>query len=225
METVEHYPANKLLGRMALHRPVKHLCILGMKPDAQLREFHAIEGLLRSNCKVLLLFVAPQGQASKLISRFRDGFRKEASGEWDQLAAKINELRNRWNGKTSVDSLLHVRTIDWIPSSCIVLMDPTVAENEAGGIGWVGVYTPDFSSSAQEKWFIELPPGSASLAHYRKQYRQLWDQAKPVNFKWYTLRKWGRWAQSVGGMLMYIVGGVGAVASIAAWYHILSGQP
>lgn len=72
---------------------------------------------------------------------------------------------------------LQVREIDWVFSATLFIINQGLPD----AVGWVGPYTPDFTSSSSEKWFIELRPDTApaALRFYADQFERMWTMSSP----------------------------------------------
>ncbi|WP_143195379.1 hypothetical protein [Archangium sp. Cb G35] len=148
----------------------KTIDIAAVKATSLLQYRQYLVRHLRANCAVRLLTLSPYGKCADLVASVagRKGLARSLEASREQVVA-FAELakQNNWP--------FEAREIDWLPSAALVL----VSAKEADGIGWVGTYTPDFSSASTEKWFVELNAKDhpTALRFYATQFDRLWTHA------------------------------------------------
>jgi hypothetical protein len=134
---------------------------------------HLLDQFLKAGCVIRLIILKEGGLAAKLISEI--GGKAEIASAIRSSREKAHRIRE--SAKASGHSgELQVREIDWLPSATLFIVD----RRGSNPVAWVGTYTPDFTSSSREKWFVELTPVGhlRALEFYVNQFERLWSRAE-----------------------------------------------
>lgn len=131
-----------------------------------------IEQFLAHGCSIRVLPVKDNGRAVELISDIAGKI--EIGDSIRSSKQKAARIRDRARAER-LSGTLEVREIDWLPSCALVIFD----SGSTNPVGWVGTYTPDFSTSSREKWFVELNyrDNKAALDFHINQFERLWAQS------------------------------------------------
>ena len=146
--------------------------VLAMSAIGFLRERATIEAYIKGGCQIRIIIVKRGGLACQLIVANKGG--NHLTNDLDQAISRGHDLSQRTKG---MRGSIELRELDWVPPSSLFLFDSGLPT----AIGWVAQYTPDISTSASEKWVVELSShrGSEALEFYSTQFQQLWTKSTP----------------------------------------------
>jgi len=149
------------------------LDVLALSAIGLLRDRGTLRRYLSAGCHIRVLVVQRGGAAAALLSRRYPGIDNhlhEAANRAHRISADV--------ARENSAGALQLAEIDWVPPATIFCFDA----GTSSAIGWIGTYTPDLTTPANEKWVVELAAarGGSALAFYSDQFERLWNESRPV---------------------------------------------
>lgn len=122
-----------------------------------------------------IVVIDPESKAAELIREnlATSEFQRDIETSLEYIKHIIEQGQERGKGR------VEVRSINWIPSCAMIIIDP----DKPTGYLSVGIYPPYYELSPQDRAKFKLTPlgDERWYKKYCAQYEQLWHQAQPVD--------------------------------------------